>query len=373
MNVRQTWAVIRKEWWHIARDRRTLVLVTLSPVLFLIVMAYSFAVEVKQVDLAAMDLDNTATSRSYLAGLADSGDLRICCRTDNYGQVESWLVDGSAKGAIVIPPGFERLAQEGLAPKVQVIVDGTDPSTAEHAISHILARTEVFGVRLMTAAAGLSGVPGAPIDLRVRTLYNPSLRFIIGIVPALVAVVLSMPAMAASLAITREKEWGTLEGLIATPIGRFELLMGKLVPYVVAGLFSVALCAAVAVFWFRVPFRGSVALYLALSTIYLVAALSLGLLISVVVRTQQAAMLAAMLVFLFPGFFLSGIFIPLSAMGELRYEALMFPTTHYVLINRGLFLKGAGLDMLWPWAAALVAFAIAMVALSLFLFKKRLG
>ncbi|MFN2252100.1 MAG: ABC transporter permease [Anaerolineae bacterium] len=372
MNLTQVWAVLRKEWWHIARDRRTFVLVALSPVLFLVVMAYSFAVEVRDVDLAVMDLDSSAASRSYVATLTDSGDLRECCRTDQYADVEGWLVDGKAKAAVVIPPGFADAVEGGGRPSVQVIVDGTDPNTAEHAMSHILSRTEAWGARRLASAIGLGDLPAAPIDLRVRTLYDPSLEYIIGIVPALIAVVLSLPAMAASLAITREKEWGTLEGLIATPIGRVELLLGKLLPYEVTGMLSVVLCAAVAVWWFGVPMRGSVWLYLALSAIYLLAALSLGLLISVLVPTQQAAMLVAFLVFLFPGFFLSGIFIPLAAMGELRYEALMFPTTHYVLINRGLFLKGAGLDALWPWATALVLFAVAEFAAALFFFRKHL-
>lgn len=377
MDLRQTLSVLRKEWWHIVRDRRTALLVTLSPVLFLIVLAYSFSIEIKQVSLAVMDQDMTPLSRRYLATLTDSGDLLTCCLASSYAEIEHWLVNGKVKAAVVIPPRFMDRADAGEAARVQVIVDGTDPSTAGHAITHIVSRTESFSANVMSTSLDRRGYPTrgqtSPVDLRLRTWYNPSLKYIIGMVPALIGVVLGMPAISASLAITREKEWGTLEGLIATPIGRVELLVGKLIPYIMSGMISVVLCAGVAVFWFGVPFRGSFLTYLVLSADFLLATLSIGLLISILVDSQQAAMIAALLAFLFPGFFLSGILIPLSAMGMMKMEAYMVPTTHYVLINRGIFLKGVGLDALWPWAVALLVTGTAMLILSLLLFRKQLA
>lgn len=376
MNLRQTLSVLRKEWWHIVRDRRTALLVTLSPVLFLFVLAYSFSIEIKQVSLAVMDQDKTPLSREYLAGLTASQDLVTCCSARDYDEIERWLIDGTIKAAVVIPPDFMNRAAGGQTANVQVIVDGTDPNTANHAISHIVSRTEHFSGNLMVASLKQGGVPIpsqiGPIDLRLRTWYNPSLKFIIGIVPALIGVVLGMPAISASLAIAREKEWGTLEGLIATPIGRLELLVGKLIPYIISGMISVVLCAAVAVFWFGVPFRGSFPLYLVLSADFLLATLSIGLFMSILVKSQQAAMILALLVFLFPGFFLSGIFIPLSAMGAMKLEAYMIPTTHYVFINRGIFVKGVGLSVLWPWAAGLFGIGVVMLLVSMLLFRKRL-
>lgn len=376
MNLRQTLSVLRKEWWHIVRDRRTALLVTLSPVLFLVVLAYSFSIEIKQVSLAVMDQDQTPLSRQYLAKLTASEDLVICCAARNYDEIERWLTNGHIKAAVVIPPDFMNRAAAGQTASVQVIVDGTDPNTANHAITHIVSRTEHFSGNLLLASLEQRGTPipdaMSPADLRLRTWYNPSLKFIIGIVPALIGVVLGMPAISASLAITREKEWGTLEGLIATPIGRLELLVGKLIPYIISGMISVVLCAAVAVFWFGVPFRGSFLTYLVLSADFLLATLSIGLLISILVDSQQAAMIAALLAFLFPGFFLSGILIPLSAMGIMKMEAYMVPTTHYVLINRGIFVKGVGLDALWPWAVALLIIGVVMLILSMLLFKKQL-
>jgi ABC-2 type transport system permease protein len=374
MNLNRTLSIMRKEWWHIVRDRRTALLVTLSPVFFLVVLAYSFSVEIKDVSLAVMDYDHTPLSRSYLQMLTASGDLKTCCQAANYDEIEGWLTDGRVKAALIIPPNFAQQAYAGETAQVQVIVDGTDPNTANHAIRHIVSRSANFSTRLLSAELARLGTPlpadTSPVDVRLRTWYNPSLKTVIGIVPALVGVVLGMPAISASLAITREKEWGTLESLIATPVGRSELLIGKLLPYIFSGMISVVLCAAVAVWWFGVPFRGNFLLYLLLSADFLLATLSIGVLISILVNSQQAAMIISLLVFLFPGFFLSGIFIPLSAMGIMKMEAYMVPTTHYVLINRGIFLKGAGLETLWPWAVALLVIGLLVILLSFLIFKK---
>jgi ABC-2 type transport system permease protein len=197
---------------------------------------------------------------------------------------------------------------------------------------------------------------------------------VIGFLPALIAVVMGMPAVTTTLALTREKEHGTLEQLIATPIRRSELLVGKLIPYVLSGLLGVILCVIVAVYWFGAPFRGSLAVYLMLSIAFLLASLAIALVMSVFVKTQQAAQLGAMLVFFFPGFFLSGIFYPLVSMEPImKMEAYMVPTTHYVMISRGVFLKGQGLDALWPFALALLGMSIVFLGLAILLFKKKLA
>ncbi|MEJ2710237.1 MAG: ABC transporter permease [Anaerolineales bacterium] len=323
MNLNRTLSIMRKEWWHIVRDRRTALLVTLSPVFFLVVLAYSFSVEIKDVSLAVMDYDHTPLSRSYLQMLTASGDLKTCCQAANYDEIEGWLTDGRVKAALIIPPNFAQRAYAGETAQVQVIVDGTDPNTANHAIRHIVSRSANFSTRLLSAELARLGTPlpadTSPVDVRLRTWYNPSLKTVIGIVPALVGVVLGMPAISA---------------------------------------------------WFGVPFRGNFLLYLLLSADFLLATLSIGVLISILVNSQQAAMIISLLVFLFPGFFLSGIFIPLSAMGIMKMEAYMVPTTHYVLINRGIFLKGAGLETLWPWALALLVIGLLVILLSFLIFKK---
>jgi ABC-2 type transport system permease protein len=213
-----------------------------------------------------------------------------------------------------------------------------------------------------------------PIDLRLRTWYNPTLKAVIGFLPALIAMVMAMPAVTTTMTLTREKEHGTLEQLITTPIRRSELLVGKLIPYVLSGALAIVLCVIVAVYWFESPFQGSFGLYMVLAVAFLLASLAIALVLSVFVKTQQAAQLGAFLIFFFPGFFLSGIFYPLVSMQPLmKMEAYMVPTTHFVMIGRGIMLKGQGLGDLWPFALALLAMAAIFLGLAILLFKKKIA
>jgi ABC-2 type transport system permease protein len=377
MNLTRTVSIMRKEMRHILRDRRTFVLVTVSPVLLLLVFAYSMSVEIRNVAIAVLDYDQTTLSRQYRDGLASTGDIVIRYWPRDYAEMQSRLERRQAKAAVVIPVGFEDQLLAGREASLQVIVDGTDPNTANHTISHITGYTQEVALQVLSEALARQGIdPGelSPIQLRMRTWYNPTLRPIIGWVPGLVAIVLGMPAVAATMALTAEKEKGTLEALITTPVRRSELIIGKLIPYVVSGLFSAVLCALVAVYGLGTPFRGSPLLYLLLSADFFLAALGVSLVISVFVPSQQAAMALAMLIFLFPAFFMSGLFYPIASMPEeMKMEAYMLPTTHYLTITRGLFLKGLGLDSLWPYAAALLAMGLGVTGVSIVTFKKRLG
>ncbi len=379
MNLLRTWAVVRKEARHIVRDRRTATLVTISPVFLLLVMAYTFMVDIEQVAVAVMDRDGTNLSRRYIAGLGGTGDVLVRYVADDYGDLERWLMTSEAKAAIVIPPGFEQALRSGHEATIQLLVEGTEPNTANTAMGFVAGYTGQYAlevVREVASRAGLVIDEAAlnPIDLRVRTWYNPTLKVIIGFLPALIAVVLAMPAVTTTLALTREKEHGTLEQLIATPIRRAELLIGKLIPYVLSGLLGVILCAAVAVYWFGAPFRGSFVLYLLLSLAFLLASLAIAMVMSVFVKSQQAAQLGAMLIFFFPGFFLSGIFFPLISMAPImKLEAYLVPSTHYVQISRGVLLKGQGLEALWPYALALLGMAILFMTLAILLFKKKMA
>jgi ABC-2 type transport system permease protein len=379
MNLLRTWAVVRKEARHILRDRRAFFLVTVSPVFLLLVMAYTFMVDIENVAVAVMDRDGTPLSRRYLAGLGGTGDVLVRFVADSYDDLERWLMTSEAKAAIVIPPGFEANLNAGQEASVQVLVEGTEPTTANTAMLHIGGYTQQFALDVARAAAAQAGVsldPASlvPIDLRMRTWYNPTLEMVIGFLPALIAVVMGMPAVTTTLALTREKEHGTLEQLIATPIRRSELLIGKLVPYVLSGLLGIILCVMVAVYWFGSPFRGNLVLYLMLGIAFLLASLAIALVMSVFVKTQQAAQLGAMLVFFFPGFFLSGIFYPLVSMEPImKMEAYMVPTTHFVMISRGVFLKGQGLEALWPFALTLLVMSMVFMGLAILLFKKKLA
>ena len=376
MNWRRVLSVMRKEWWHITRDRVSFILLMLSPVLALVTMAYAFSIDIKDVGIGVLNQDLSLLSRQYLAQLASTDALRLEAWPRSLDEVEHLMMQGQVKAVVIIPRGFARDLEAGHTAALQVVVDGTDPNTAGHAIQHISAHTEHFAARQVKrqlARAGLATDLMSPIDLRLRAWYNPSLKFTVSMIPALVGIVLSVPAMAASLAMARERERGTMEGLIATPIRRGELIVGKLVPYVLAGMLSVPLCVATAVYGFGVPFRGNLWLYLALSATFLFATMSISLLFSVFTKSQQVAIIGSMIIFLFSGFFMSGLLIPFAVMGPvLKMEAFMFPTTHFVIISRGVFVKGAGLAELQGYAIVLAGIGVVSLTLTALMFKKKL-
>jgi ABC-2 type transport system permease protein len=369
-------SIMRKEWWHITRDRFSFVLLLFSPALALVTMAYAFSVDIKDVGIGVLDQDHGRLSRAYVSQLISTDALRLEARPEALADVEPMMMRGEVKAIVIIPGGFERDLLAGRTADVQVIVDGTDPNTAGHAIRHISGHTEHFAMEQAALRLAASGGPvslQAPIDLRLRSWFNPGLRFTVSMIPALVGIVLSVPAMAASLALAREREWGTLEGLIATPIGRLELILGKLIPYLLAGLLSVPICFVVAVVGFAVPFRGSLPLFLILSVVFLFATMSIALFLSVFASSQQVAILGSMIIFLFSGFFMSGLLIPFSLMGPLlKLEAFMFPTTHFVIISRGIFVKGAGLSAIQGYVLALLGVGGLFFGLTTLVFKKKL-
>ncbi len=376
MNWRRVLSIIRKEWWHITRDRMSFGLLLISPALALVTMAYAFSIDITDVSIGLLDQDHSQLSREYIGQLGSTDALRLEAWPRSLNEVETLMMRGQVKAVVIIPPGFEHELLAGETTGVQLVVDGTDPNTAGHAINHVSGHTEHFvkeQVEEQLARAGIAADLRDPIDLRLRAWFNPSLRFTVSMIPALVGVVLSVPAMAASLALAREREWGTLEGLIATPIGRAELIVGKLVPYVAAGFLSVPLCIAVAIFGFKVPMEGSLPLLLALAAVFLFATMAIALFLSVFASSQQVAILGSMIIFLFSGFFMSGLLIPFSLMGPLlKMEAFFFPTTHFVIISRGIFVKGADLPALQGYTLALVGIGVIFFVLTVLIFKKKL-
>lgn len=380
MSWAKTVAVMVKEARHILRDRTTFLMLLLIPVVLMITFAYSLAVDIKEVPITLFDQDRSVLSRDFVAVLSNSKDLVVGQPAQSYAQAEDWFDRSLIKALVVIPPGFSESLSVGEPVDIQILVDGTDPTSAEFAIRHIVGRSQVFGYNLTTqifnrqAGADLLATIKEPIDLRVRTWYNPTLNNQIGIVPALLALVLNLPAVAVMGAIVREKEHGTLEGIFATPLTRAELLVGKIIPYVFCSLISALLCAATAVYVFGSPFRGSLVLYLILSADFFLAAFSMALFIATFLSSQTAASMVGLLFFVFPGFFLSGIFYPVSAFPELvQMEASFLPSTSFVTIVRGLMVKGQGIAALWPPTLILLATGIGMTLLSIVFFRKRVG
>ncbi|MEJ2262745.1 MAG: ABC transporter permease [Anaerolineales bacterium] len=377
MSLRHIWAVTRKEIHHIIRDRSTLILVLFTPTLLLLLMAYALTVDIKHVPIAILDYDRSPTSTSFVQQITAGEDLDIYTYANSMGEVESLLMRGEIKAALIINPRFsnDMLSLRGMP--LQVIIDGTEPESGNFAVDHIASRAQEFANQALAKQIQAMGIPLQslqPLDLRVRTWYNPSMKPRNDLIPGLISMVLGFPALSVALTLAHEREHGTLEQLMATPIGRAELMVGKMLPYILVGLANVVMIPALALVWFHVPFNGNFALFFGLSVIFLFSVLSMGIVVGVFMRTQAAALALSFLVIFFPGFFLTGIFFPLASMPEeMRLEAMMLPGTHYAIITRGVFLPGAGLDILWPYAVMMAFLGVIFTGIAALFFRKRLG
>ncbi|MFN2110342.1 MAG: ABC transporter permease [Anaerolineae bacterium] len=377
MSFRHLRAVVRKEIRHILRDRSTLILVLLTPIAILFLMAYALTVDIEHVPVAVWDQDRTATSRAFIQRVTEGKDLDLYTYTDSFDAINELLMHDAIKAALIIQPTFERDLLSLRALPLQIIIDGTEPQSGNFAVEQIGGRAQAFVEALLIRRMPTLQVEAAslqPIDLRVRALYNPGLKPRVDMVPGLISMVLGMPALSVALTLAHEREHGTLEQIMVTPVSRTELLIGKIIPYIIVGLINVVVIPAVAEIAFHVPFNGSFPLFFALSAIFLFAMLSMGMLIGVFMHTQPAALALSFLLIFFPGFFMTGIFFPLASMpAEVRMEAMSLPGTHYAVITRGIFLPGVGMEVLWPYVLALAGLGVAFTAIGAFFFKKKLG
>jgi ABC-2 type transport system permease protein len=374
---RHLWAIVRKEINHIMRDRMTFSVVMLTPVTLLFLMAYALTVDIEHVPIAVLDYDRSATSRAFVQRTTEGEDLDLYAMVESLDEVEALLMQGEIKAALVINPAFENDLQSLHGISLQVVIDGTEPESGGYAVEHIGGRAEEFVSELLAdqmRALDVSLDSLQPVDLRVRTLYNPGLKPRVDLIPGLISMVLGMPALSVALTLAHEREHGTLEQLMATPVKRAELLVGKMIPYIIVGLINVIVIPALARLAFHIPFNGSFTLFFLLSALFLFAILSMGTIVGVFIRTQPAALALSFLVIFFPGFFLTGIFFPIVSMPEMmRMEAMFLPGTHYAVITRGVFLPGVGLDVLWPYGVMLVGLGFAFTGVAALFFRKKLG
>jgi ABC-2 type transport system permease protein len=377
MSLRHIWAVTHKEINHIVRDRSTLFLVLFTPTLILLLMAYALTVDLKNIPIAVLDYDRSPTSRTFIQQITAGQDLDIYAYATDMDEIDAMLMHGQIKAAIILAPGFAREMQALRGIPLQVIIDGTEPESGNFAVDHIAQRTSEFIDSALTKqlrAYGVALESLQPIDLRIQTWYNPDLKPRNALIPGLISMVLGFPALSVALTLANEREHGTLEQLLATPIGRAELLIGKIIPYVIVGLVNVILIPLFSIAWFHISLNGSFILFFILSAIFLFAVLSMGMIVGVFMRTQAAALALSFLVLFFPGFFLTGIFFPLASMPEaVRMEAMFLPGTHYAIITRGIFLPGVGLDILWPYVVMMFFLGFVFITLSALFFRKKLG
>ncbi|GAB4474967.1 MAG: ABC transporter permease [Anaerolineae bacterium] len=362
------WAAISlKEYKHVWFDPSFLFLTIFSPAVLLTLLAYVFSFNVDQAKIALVDQDHTTQSFEYVRALTADGDLEIVATAGSYEEVLALFRTGKADTALIIPPGFGSSLAARRTASVNLLVDGSDPSIARQVISQIEQRTTAYN-------ASLVNLPPASFDVRTRIWFNPNLDSQYSMVPGLMAIVLILPALAAALGITREKETGTFETLVTTPVRGAEFLLGKMGVYLSLGLVGALLALGVAVFWFRVPFRGSLAFYLLMTGVYLYALMGFALLVSQFIASQRTATTIVLLAFFIPSFFLTDLILPVEREARASLLAsLALPSSHFITISRGIALKGIGLGDLLPQALILLAMGTIATLGSILLFSKRIA
>ena len=364
-------AVSRKETIQLSRDSRSLALAFLLPMLLLVLFGYAISWDVRDIATGLLDEDRTAASRELVDAFRASGSFAIVAWLDGQGEIRELLDRGDVRIVLVVPPGFAADLGAGRTATVQAIVDGSDANTATISMAYARAVVQTYSARVLLAA----GRPRPPLVTESRVWFNEELSSQVTIVPGLVAVIMMIiAAMLTSLTIAREWERGTMEQLAATPVTRLEVVVGKLLPYVGIGLVDVVVTSVVGVALFDVPFRGDPWLFMVLSFFFLLGSLGLGIFISSAARSQLLATQVAMIVTFLPAFLLSGFMFAISVMpAPLRAITYLVPARYFLVVTRGIFLKGVGVEVLRAQGLLMVAFAAAGVALAVVRFKKVLS
>lgn len=366
--------LITKELLELRADPRLFGIVIMAPIIQLVLLGYAATTDVQDIPMLVVDADRSAESRRLIERFTASSNFTIVDVVTGSGDVERHLEHGTAWMALTIPAGLGTSVASGRSTTVQVIADGTDSNSTGVALGY--ARSVVAAYSAERSAARLPGaVRAAPIDVDIRVWFNPRLESRDFMVPGIVAMLLLViTTNLSAMAIVREREVGTLEQLNVTPLARWELIVGKLLPYGLIGMFDVILVTLVAVYWFEIPLRGSFPLLFACSAIYLLSTLGLGLLISTISQTQQQASMTATFFFLTPMIYLSGFTFPIENMPQwIQYVTYAIPLRYFLEIVRGIFLKGVGVDVLWPQIAALLACGLVLITLATLRSSKRLA
>jgi len=376
MDRRRTWAVFRKEVIQIRRDPFSLLQIILMPVILLLLYGYALTFDIKNVTLAVYDQENSQLSNDFINRFRGTEYFKLVRFTSSYEELQQLVTKRKAQGGLLLPYDFSWRYQNGKTAVVQVLLDGTDSNTANIVLGYIQSVTAAYNEKLLGERLATKGAARleAPVDSQVRFWFNEDLESRNFIVPGLIAVIMMMVgAMLTSLTVVRELERGSLEGLLATPIKKTELLLGKLGPYFIIGMFDLLMVMAIGKFLFQVPLRGSPWLLVGLSAIFLMATLGQGLLISVVSDNQMQAFQFVMLTTFLPAFFLSGTIFAIYLMPwPLQIASFLVPARYVVTISKGIYLKGIGMEVLWGNALMLLASAVLLVGAAIGKFVKKI-
>jgi ABC-2 type transport system permease protein len=369
--------IIVKEFLQLKRDRRMLVVSFLAPVVQLMLLGYAATTDIKEIPMLVCDQDRTSRSREFVNQFVNSGYFIVEKEVYSLDEIDRNIEDGHVWLALVIPPNFSSDLLAHRTTSVQLDADGSDANSANISLGHASQIISTYSRSIM--AEMRKQFPrlrqSARVNPEIRVWYNPDLKSRNFMVPGVLAMVLMIITMTlTSLAIVKEKEIGTLEQLMVTPIKPYQLIVGKLLPFVIIAGLDVMLVILVARFWFDVPLHGSVALLFALSGLFVLTTLGLGLFVSTVSKTQQQAMMTAQFFFFMPFIFLSGFAFPIENMPQvIQYITYLIPLRYFIVIIRGVFLKGVGISELWPQVIPLWLFGLAILTLSVLRFRKRLA
>ena len=371
--------IMQKEFIHIVRDTRTLLITFAIPVVMLVLYGYALTFDIKNIPLAVRDMDNTSFTRQIIEKFKASGYFVVVKNVSSYKEEEKLFLSGKISAAVNIDDGFTSDVISKRGGVLQVVVDGADANTAVVASGYIngilqditkgmIAKTFSFGTSLRSVDDLI------PLDAKIRVWYNPELRSANFLVPGIISMVLMiLAALITSLSIVSEKTRGTMEQLLASPIKPIEIMIGKLLPYVVIGFGDVLLCVSIGNAVFKVPIKGDVVLLFVESIIFIFGSLGLGLLISTMAKRQEDSVLLGVMTTMLPSILLSGFVFPIDSMPRvIQLVTYLVPARYFLNILRGIFMKGVGLKYLWPDTLLLIVFGVLMLALSAKQFKKRL-
>lgn len=371
---RRVRAIIRKEFIQIMRDPRSLLVAFVLPIVMLLLYGYGINTDVKHIRTAVLDLDNTRQSREILDAFSQSEYFDFKTRMGSYSELEHLLDSSKVTLAIVVPKGFGADLSHGSA-ELQIVTDGSDASSATLAMGYAAqisrSYSQDLAIREMQRR-GISAQAPAGIDVKTRYWYNPELDSSNFIVPGLIAVILMLlSALLTSMTIVRERERGTIEQLVVSPIQPIELMVGKILPYSLIAFIDIVLVILGGKLIFKVPLMGSLPLLLVASYLFLTAALGIGLLISCISKSQLTAMAIALMATMLPTILLSGFVFPISGMPTvIRAVTYAIPARYFLVIVRGIFLKGIGLSYLWPQMLLMLIAGVLLIAVSTRKFKK---
>jgi ABC-2 type transport system permease protein len=379
--VRRIRVLFWKELIELSQDPRLFSIVVLAPIIQLFLLAYAATTDVRNVPVVFADADRSTASRELIARFNASPSFTIADVVTSADEVDRYLERGDAWLAIAIPPGYAEMLVAGRPARVQVVADGSDANSAGVSLGYASNLVAAFGQEMAARRQAIVGVPagsGPPagsIEPRVRVWFNPRLESRDFMIPGIVALLLLVVTTNLSaMGIVRERETGTLEQLNVTPLGRAELIIGKLAPAALVGLIDVVLVLAVAVFWFEVPLRGSVWLLFLMTFVYLLTTLGLGLFVSTISATQQQAMMTTVFFFMMPMVLLSGFVFPIENMPSwVQPVTYLIPLRYFLVILRAIFMKGVGIDTWWPDALALAGWGVAILLLAVARSSKRLA